>query len=203
MSANGFDKTWASFTSITLALMLGACAHLGGQDATNNDAASAAQVTADTQLAPVEPQMMAQPVPPVIYKVRRGDSLARIARSQHVTVKQIVAWNHLKPSARLHVGQALKVSSPDAVKMVAVAVNPAAGSNAAAATVNAASGATAAGAVGNGTNGTNAANPIPSAATPATGAPAPSAAEAREVNAEVSRHAKGVALIWPAQGNVV
>ena len=201
MSANGFDKTWSSFTSITLALMLGACAHLGGQDATNNDAASAAQVTADTQLAPVEPQMMAQPVPPVIYKVRRGDSLARIACSQHVTVKQIVAWNHLKPSTRLHVGQALKVSSPDAVKMVAVPVNPAAGSNAAAAGVNAASGATAAGAASNGTNGSP--NPTTSAATPATGAPAPSAAEAREVKAEVARHAKGVALTWPAQGNVV
>ncbi|MBN3756920.1 LysM peptidoglycan-binding domain-containing protein, partial [Paraburkholderia sp. Tr-20389] len=127
MSKNGFDRTWAGFASFTLALMLGACAHVGEQDAKNSDAASTAQTATDPAAAAPAPQMVAQPVPPVIYKVRRGDSLARIARSHNVTVKQIVAWNHLKSSARLHIGQPLKVSSPDAVKMVAVPAGPAAG----------------------------------------------------------------------------
>jgi lipoprotein NlpD len=213
MSKNGFDRTWASFASFTLALMLGACAHVGEQDANKNDAASAAQTAADPAPAAPAPQMVAQPVPPVVYKVRRGDSLARIARSHNVTVKQVLAWNHLKPSSRLHIGQALKVSSPDAVKMVAVPNGPvgtasapaqaatpsnANGAAAAASGTSGASSSTASGAASNTTGTSNA-----TASAPATGAPAPSAADAREVNAELARHAKGVSLIWPAQGNVV
>ncbi|ALL66237.1 Membrane protein related to metalloendopeptidase [Paraburkholderia caribensis MBA4] len=209
MSKNGFDRTWASFASFTLALMLGACAHVGEQDANKNDAASAAQTAADPAPAAPAPQMVAQPVPPVVYKVRRGDSLARIARSHNVTVKQVLAWNHLKPSSRLHIGQALKVSSPDAVKMVAapaapVGPAPAQGAtppsaNGAAAASNGASSAT----VGSAAAGNTSGSSSTTASAPATGAPAPSAADAREVNAELARHAKGVALIWPAQGNVV
>ena len=205
MSKNGFDRTWASFASFTLALMLGACAHVGEQDAKTNDAASAAQTTADPAPAAPATQMVAQPVPPVVYKVRRGDSLARIARSHNVTVKQVLAWNHLKPSSRLHIGQALKVSSPDAVKMVAVPNGPAGPAPAQGATplnangAAAASSATAGGAASSNTSGSS----NTTASAPATGAPAPSAADAREVNAELARHAKGVSLIWPAQGNVV
>ena len=209
MSKNSFDRTWASFASFSLALMLGACAHVGEQDAKSSGAASTAQTAADAAPAAPAPQMVAQPVPPVIYKVRRGDSLARIAHGHNVTVKQIVAWNHLKPKARLHIGQPLKVSSPDAVKMVAVPApvsSPAQGASSgangsAAAVANAASGATSSsGAPSGSTTTTTTTAP---AAAPAEGGPAPSAADAREVNAEVARHAKGVALMWPAQGSVV
>jgi lipoprotein NlpD len=210
MSKNGFDRTWASFASVTLALMLGACAHVGEQDAKNSDAAATAQTATDPALAAPAPQMVAQPVPPAIYKVRRGDSLARIARSHNVTVKQIVAWNHLKPSARLHIGQPLKVSSPDAVKMVAVPGAPANGkapsANAAAAATggksNGAAGSSAPNSNNTSNDSTDSKSSAPDAAA-STGTPAPSAAEAREVSAEVARHAKGVALIWPAQGSVV
>lgn len=210
MSKNGFDRTWASFASFTLALMLGACAHVGEQDANRNDAASVAQTAADPAPAAPATQMVAQPVPPVVYKVRRGDSLARIARSHNVTVKQVLAWNHLTRSSRLHIGQALKVSSPDAVKMVALPTGPvgpasataqgatSANANGAATAASGASGATVSGTASNASGTSNTA-----ASAPATGAPAPSAADAREVNAELARHAKGVSLIWPAQGNVV
>ncbi|WP_109482820.1 peptidoglycan DD-metalloendopeptidase family protein [Paraburkholderia sp. C35] len=210
MSKNGFDSTWASFASFSLALMLGACAHVGEQDAKSSDATSTAQTAAGaTPVAPAPaPKMVAQPVPPAVYKVRRGDSLARIAHSHNVTVRQIVAWNHLKPSARLHIGQPLKVSSPDAVKMVAVPI-PAA--SAAQGTTSSANGSTAAvanaapasnGAASNATT-TTGSSAVPIATAPAAGGPAPSPADAREVNAEVARHAKGVALAWPAQGSVV
>ncbi|SIT48058.1 Metalloendopeptidase-like membrane protein [Paraburkholderia piptadeniae] len=206
MSMSGLGKTWASFASFTLALMLGACAHVGEQNANNNDAAASNQTAANP--TPVQPatQMVAQPVPPVMYKVRRGDSLARIARSRNVTVAQIVAWNHLKPHARLRTGQSLKVSSPDAVKMVAVPVASSLASNGSTSGVNAnagnASGATISSATGGDSNGANGSNNAQST-TALAAAPAPSAAEAREVNAEVSRHAKAVSLIWPAQGSVV
>ncbi|SEK12034.1 peptidoglycan DD-metalloendopeptidase family protein [Paraburkholderia diazotrophica] len=207
MSMSGLDKTWASFASFALALMLGACAHVGEQNANNNDAAASNQTAANS--TPMQPatQMVAQPVPPVMYKVRRGDSLVRIARSHDVTVAQIVAWNHLKPHARLRAGQSLKVSSPDAVKMVAVPVTSSSASNGSTSSVNAnagnTSGAMVSSATGSDSNGSTGSNNNAQSTTASAAAPAPSAAEAREVNAEVSRHAKGVSLIWPAQGSVV
>ncbi|MPW20852.1 peptidoglycan DD-metalloendopeptidase family protein [Paraburkholderia sp. CNPSo 3157] len=206
MSMSGLDKTWASFASFAFALMLGACAHVGEQNANNNDAAASNQTAANSTPAQPATQMVAQPVPPVMYKVRRGDSLARIARSHNVTVAQIVAWNHLKPHARLRAGQSLKVSSPDAVKMVAMPVTSSSASNGSTSSVNAnagnASGATVSSATGSDSNDADGSNNAQST-TASAAAPAPSAAEAREVNAEVSRHAKGVSLIWPAQGSVV
>ncbi|MEX3931893.1 peptidoglycan DD-metalloendopeptidase family protein [Paraburkholderia phymatum] len=207
MSMSGLGKTWASFASFALALMLGACAHVGEQNTNNNDAAASNQTAAGPTPAQPATQMVAQPVPPAMYKVRRGDSLARVARGHNVTVAQIVAWNHLKPHARLRTGQSLKVSSPDAVRMVAVPVTSSSASNGSASSVNAnagnGSGATVSSATRSGdTNGTNGSNNAPSTMA-LDAAPAPSAAEAREVNAEVSRHAKGVSLIWPAQGSVV
>ena len=45
----------------------------------------------------------------VIYKVKSGDTLGKIARRNHCTVKQLMNWNKLK-SDRLSVGQKLKVS---------------------------------------------------------------------------------------------
>jgi lipoprotein NlpD len=178
MSKNGFDKTTARFASFALALMLGACAQVGQQDAKNNgDSALDAAATTNAQPAV---QMVAQPVPPVTVKVRRGDSLASIARSHQVNVQSIVEWNHLK-SPRLRFGQTLIVSSPGAVRMVAVPVAPASAAASASASASA---------------------PASSAATAAAG-PAPSAAESREVSAELARHAKSVSLMWPAQGSVV
>ncbi|MBP0592517.1 LysM peptidoglycan-binding domain-containing protein, partial [Paraburkholderia sp. LEh10] len=152
MSKSGLHKAWASFASVTLALMLGACAHIGEQSASDNGAASGKQTAADPASAtpvPSAPQTVAQPVPPVIYKVRRGDSLARIARSHNVTVKQIVAWNHMKPFSRLHIGQPLKLSSPDAVKMVAVPVSTVSGASGATSVAGGASDAAARAPAGN------------------------------------------------------
>jgi lipoprotein NlpD len=178
MSKNGFDKTTARIASLALALTLGACAQVGQQDAKNGSGSALAASTT----APAQPavQMVAQPVPPVTVKVRRGDSLASIARSHQVSVQSIVEWNHLK-SPRLRFGQTLIVSPPGAVRMVAVPVAPASAAASASASASA---------------------PASSAATAAAG-PAPSAAESREVSAELARHAKSVSLMWPAQGSVV
>jgi lipoprotein NlpD len=202
MSRSRFDKTKLSFASVSLALMLGACAHVGEQAAQGSnmpasaqtDAAADTAATANSTTTASTRQTVMKPVPPVIYRVRRGDSLARIAHSHGCTVKQLVAWNHLKSSARLKLGQPLRVSSPDAVKMVAVPIAPAA-STSAAAPVNAAASAS------NGTTATS--NAAASTSTSNATAPAPSPADSREVAAELSRHAKGVALSWPAQGSVV
>ena len=44
----------------------------------------------------------------VYYKVKSGDSLGKIARKYHCTVKQLKTWNNLK-SDRINIGQRLKV----------------------------------------------------------------------------------------------
>ncbi len=43
------------------------------------------------------------------YRVRKGDSLARIAGKFNVTVKQIVTWNNIDPNKYLKPGQKLKL----------------------------------------------------------------------------------------------
>ena len=45
----------------------------------------------------------------ITYKVRRGDSLARIASKFSLTVKEIVKWNNLAGQKYLHPGQKLKL----------------------------------------------------------------------------------------------
>lgn len=44
----------------------------------------------------------------VYYKVKSGDSLGKIAKKYHCTVKQLKTWNNLK-SDRINIGQRLKV----------------------------------------------------------------------------------------------
>lgn len=44
----------------------------------------------------------------VYYKVKSGDSLGKIAKKYHCTVKQLKSWNNLK-SDRINIGQRLKV----------------------------------------------------------------------------------------------
>ncbi len=46
------------------------------------------------------------------YRVRRGDTLGRIARRQHVSVQKLQAWNGLGRSTRINVGQRLYVRKP-------------------------------------------------------------------------------------------
>jgi membrane-bound lytic murein transglycosylase D len=41
------------------------------------------------------------------YKVRRGDSLSRIAKKFRVRVRDIVQWNEIAPQRYLQPGQAL------------------------------------------------------------------------------------------------
>lgn len=43
------------------------------------------------------------------YVVQPGDSLAEIARKYHVTVEQLMKWNHITNPDILSVGQQLKV----------------------------------------------------------------------------------------------
>jgi len=205
-----FDRTMmASLAGVWVALAVSGCANVGQQGAQTGAAsgASAASGVPAAAAAPASDALAGTSVklaaddgtplkkaPPLVYRVKRGDTLARIAQHHHCSVRQLQAWNGLKPSSRLKKGQVLHVASPETVR----AVNAA---NAAAAAAKAA--AASAPALPLAAQQASAATAAQATAQSATQSPAPSAAEAREVAQETSRHANGVLLAWPAGGRVV
>ena len=52
------------------------------------------------------------PVGPGYYRVERGDTLSKIARSNRQSVSSIVRWNNLSNPDSLEVGQVLRVAPP-------------------------------------------------------------------------------------------
>ncbi|NPT59637.1 peptidoglycan DD-metalloendopeptidase family protein [Paraburkholderia elongata] len=207
MLGKRFDRTMmASLAGVWLALAVSGCANVGQQDAQTGAASgtSAASGMPAAAAAPASDAVVGTSVniaaddgtplikaPPLVYRVKRGDTLARIAQHHHCTVRQLQAWNGLKPSSRLKHGQVLHVASPETVRAA----------NAAAASAKAA--AASAPAVPLAAQQLSAATTAQATAQSATPSPAPSAAEAREVAQQTSRHANGVSLAWPAGGRVV
>lgn len=200
MLGKRFDRTMmASLAGVWVALAVSGCANVGqtgdasSASAASGAAASGVPVASATPASDAAADSAAQATandgaplkkaPQLVYRVKRGDTLARIAQHHNCNVRQLQAWNGLKPSSRLKLGQVLRVASPETVRAA----------NAAAAAAKAA--AVSAPAV-----------PLaaqPSSAPAATLSAAPSAADAREVAQQTMRHAKGVSLAWPAGGKVV
>ncbi|MFM0099498.1 peptidoglycan DD-metalloendopeptidase family protein [Paraburkholderia nemoris] len=206
MLGKRFDRTMmASLAGVWVALAVSGCANVGQQDAQTGAASAsaasgvpaAAAVPASGALAGSSVQLAAddgaplKKSPPLVYRVKRGDTLARIAQHHHCSVRQLQAWNGLKPSSRLKLGQVLHVASPETVRAA----------NAAAAAAKAA--AVSAPAAPLAAQQASAATTSQATAQSATPSAAPSAAEAREVAQQTSRHANGVSLAWPAGGRVV
>jgi lipoprotein NlpD len=203
-----FDRTiQASLASVWVALALGGCANFGQPDAQNGAAAGtmAASGVPATDATAAAPQLTIdagqnqsaslKKSPPLVYRVKRGDTLARVAQRHHCSVKQLQAWNGLKASARLKPGQVLHVASPETVRAVKLA-------NAAAAAAKAAAGATSTPAQTS-TQTSTPTSPQTSAQASTQAGPAPDAAAVREVMLETRRHANSVTLAWPASGSVV
>jgi len=199
-----FDRTrLASLAGVWVVLAVSGCANVGQQNAQNGAASSAAAsgVSAtNTTVAGVAADGSASTVltidayqnaplkksPPLVYRVKHGDTLARIAQHHHVSVRQLQAWNGMKPSSRLKLGQVLHVASPETVRALKQA-------NAAAKS-----------AAGGASTGMASVPPQTSAQESVQAAtPVPDAAEVREVTQETRRHASSVTLAWPASGSVV
>ncbi|WGS54723.1 peptidoglycan DD-metalloendopeptidase family protein [Paraburkholderia sp. D15] len=227
-----FDRTIkASLAGVWVALAVGGCANVGQQNAQTGaatdatasavpaanapDASASAAACAQLKVAAnpgKNPHTSLKKSPPLVYRVKHGDTLARIAQRHHVSVRQLQAWNDgLTAKSRLKLGQVVHVASPETVR-AANAANATAAAAAAAsktATASTASVAAASQQAGGATACTNASTnasasaSAASTAQPNTSAPAPSPAVAREVMQETSRHANGVALAWPAGGRVV
>ncbi|RKE39214.1 murein DD-endopeptidase MepM/ murein hydrolase activator NlpD [Paraburkholderia sp. BL23I1N1] len=218
MLGKRFDRTMmASLAGVWVAIAVSGCANVGQQGAASDASAAsgvpaAAAAPASDTLAVRSVQLAAddgtplKKAPPLVYRVKRGDTLARIAQHHHCSVKQLQAWNGLKASSRLKHGQVLHVASPETVREVNLANAAAnAATNAAAAAAKAAAAATPAVplAAQQASTATTAQATGQATAQSAPQTPAPSAAEVREVAQQTSRHANGVSLAWPAGGRVV
>ncbi|MCG5073136.1 peptidoglycan DD-metalloendopeptidase family protein [Paraburkholderia tagetis] len=190
---NGLTRRlWQRFAGLGLAIVLGACANVDqqqpsptqpqpDQSAATSPASGAAAMAAAATAS--QQQAASEPVTRVVTKttwvrVRRGDSLLGIAASHKVPVKELAAWNGMKPSSHLRAGQSLKLISKQTITVQAAVPARAGGANASA-------------------------NASASSVAGAAASAAPSASESRQVAAEVKRHARSVALVWPAQGRVV
>lgn len=197
-----FDRTiLASLAGACVALAVSGCANVGQPNAQNGAAASAAAASGVPAANRSGDPAAAAPLsidasdnaslkksPPLVYRVRRGDTLARVAQHHHISVRQLQAWNGLKASARLKPGQVLHVASPETVRAVKQA-------NAAAAVKAAAQPAAQ-------TSSQATAQTSPQASAQSA-APAQDATEVREVTQQTRRHASSVTLAWPAAGSVV
>jgi len=207
MMGKRFDRAMVvGVAGAWLALAMSGCANVG-QQAEQGEAASVASGATSVQGTGAAPApantashsgaaQAALTSKALVYRVKRGDTLARIAQRHHCSVKQLQAWNGLKASSRLKNGQVLRVASPETVQ----AVNAAAATTAATTAAASASAAKAAAAT-QGASSAQVAAAAGSAGLPA--AQAPSAAEAREVAQQVTRRANSVALAWPAGGRIV
>ncbi|SMG59121.1 M23 family metallopeptidase [Paraburkholderia susongensis] len=212
------DRTMlACLAGVCVALAVSGCANVGQQNPQNGvapDPMAASGVPATSATAaggsanaaastpPTSPTVDAdqnaplQKSPPLVYRVKRGDTLTGIAQNYHLSVKQLQAWNGLKPSSYLKPGQVLHVSSPDTVQ-AAKQDNAAATKSAAGAAPAPSQNSTQAQA------SAQASAPAQAQSSAQSATPAPDAAAIREVTQETRRHANSVKLAWPASGSVV
>ncbi|CAD6551703.1 hypothetical protein LMG27952_05176 [Paraburkholderia hiiakae] len=140
---NGLIGFWAA---LGLAALLGGCANMNPQQPQQQpqpDTAATATPASDATGADASgaQQAASAPVTRVVTKttyvrVRRGDTLARIAQKHSVSVKDLTAWNHLKPNGHLRAGQSIKLVSKLTITVQVAA--PQAGGAAANSTANSA-----------------------------------------------------------------
>ncbi|SDD77133.1 peptidoglycan DD-metalloendopeptidase family protein [Paraburkholderia lycopersici] len=121
---NGLKGFWAV---LAMAVLLGGCADMGQQQQQPEpDTAAAASPSSDAAGANAasEQPVATAPVTRVVTKttyvrVRRGDTLQRIAQKHGASVKDLSAWNHLKPNGHLRAGQSIKLVSKQTIAVQA------------------------------------------------------------------------------------
>lgn len=138
---HGLKGFWAV---LGLAALLGGCANMDQQQQQQPQPDTSAAASPATDATPAagtdaSAQAASAPVTRVVTKttyvrVRRGDTLQRLAQKHSVSVKDLAAWNHLKPNGRLRAGQSIKLVSKQTITVQAAA--PATGAQAASTNAN-------------------------------------------------------------------
>jgi lipoprotein NlpD len=116
--ASGLTRFFAGLTGIGLALLLGACANVSDPQTPQPqpDPSATATPASDAAAAQAASAPVKRTVTKTTYvRVRRGDSLQRIASAHNVSVRDLCAWNHVKPNGRLRAGQSLKLVSTQTI----------------------------------------------------------------------------------------
>ncbi|MEX3761008.1 peptidoglycan DD-metalloendopeptidase family protein [Paraburkholderia phenoliruptrix] len=114
------------------------------------------------------------PVGPGFYRVERGDTLSKIARSHRQSVQSIARWNNLTNPDSIEVGQVLRVEPPNGATATSGAVRSS-GTGSASASAGSAAGSSA----GSASTRSAAADNAPSAP------------------------ASSISLVWPTSGSVI
>ncbi len=119
-SASGLTRFLAGLSGLGLSLLLGACANVSDPQTPQPQPDPSAATSPATDAAGAAAQAASTPVKRTVTKttyvrVRRGDSLQRIAAAHNVSVRDLSAWNHLKPNGRLRAGQSLKLVSTQTI----------------------------------------------------------------------------------------
>lgn len=140
MLRNRFDRTRAGVAGLCVAVVISGCANVGQQNAAADNAASGVPAAganpsvtasdAQTQQGGTAPaaSRTTTVTKTIHYRVKRGDTLARVAQKNGCSVKELLAWNGLKPSARIRKGQTLRIVTQQTVTTT-VAGNAASPSN--------------------------------------------------------------------------
>ncbi|MEM5329708.1 peptidoglycan DD-metalloendopeptidase family protein [Paraburkholderia sp. JHI2823] len=118
---NGLKGFWAV---LGMAALLGGCANVNQQQQQQPqpDTSAAASPASDASATDASNMQAAAsaPVTRVVTKTtyvraHRGDTLQRIAQKHSVSVKDLAAWNHMKPNGHLRAGQSIKLVSKQTI----------------------------------------------------------------------------------------
>ncbi|WP_432257491.1 peptidoglycan DD-metalloendopeptidase family protein [Cupriavidus sp. TMH.W2] len=170
-----FARAGQLFAASALTALLAACAN-SPMPAPVVDRTSTSGTTAATQ----------EPAPPGYYRVKRGDTLYRIALENGQSYRDVAAWNNLTNVNQIEVGQLLRIVPPGADVNTAPGV----------ATMPVAPGTVQAQPI-------DQARPVGSPVTPPAAAPAPAAAPGAAAAPSAPVADGSMKLAWPATGQMV
>ncbi|NOV26464.1 LysM peptidoglycan-binding domain-containing protein [Cupriavidus necator] len=179
VKSQNFARTGQLLAATSLAALLAACAN-SPMPAPVVDRTSTSGTTAATL----------EPAPPGYYRVKRGDTLYRIALENGQSYRDVAAWNNLTNVNQIEVGQLLRIVPPGADVNTApgVATMPVAPGTVQAQPIDQAH---------------PAATPVTPPVTPAAAASAPAAAPAATAPASAPVADGSMKLAWPATGQIV
>ncbi|CAG4895423.1 peptidoglycan DD-metalloendopeptidase family protein [Paraburkholderia gardini] len=127
MLRSRFDRTKTGLAGLWVAVAISGCANVGQQGASADNAAASAQAAAAAAQASDAAAQAQQAASDAVttrtvtttktvhYRVKRGDTLARIAQKNNCSVKDLLAWNRMNASAHVKKGQVLRIVTQQTV----------------------------------------------------------------------------------------
>ncbi|UBM09835.1 peptidoglycan DD-metalloendopeptidase family protein [Cupriavidus metallidurans] len=184
VKSDSFARVGQRLSVVAIAAVLAACAN----------SPMPAPVVDRTSTAGAQQVASTEPAPPGYYRVKRGDTLYRIALENGQSYRDVASWNNMANANQIEVGQLLRVVPPGADVNAAPGV----------ATAPVASGVVQSQPIDSSRPvgapvGATTSTPAAVAAAPASAAAAPAATP----SASASAPASDIRLAWPASGQLI